>query len=79
MDAENNLLTPKSQKRSVEAEDYQNSREKFVKQHSGHLKSRGSIDDISIALTSPYNRKLTIDDYRASQVLLEELLLLLLF
>ncbi|CAG5113660.1 Oidioi.mRNA.OKI2018_I69.chr2.g7750.t1.cds [Oikopleura dioica] len=67
VDAENNLLTPKSQKRSVEAEDYQNSREKFVKQHSGHLKSRGSIDDISIALTSPQNRKLTIDDYRASQ------------
>ena len=61
-------MTPKSQKRSIEAEDYQNSREKLVKQHSGHLKSRGSIDDISIALSrSPHSRKLTIDDYRASQ------------
>lgn len=68
MDGENNLLTPKSQKRSIEAEDYQNSREKLVKQHSGHLKSRGSIDDISIALSrSPHSRKLTIGDYRASQ------------
>jgi hypothetical protein len=70
VDGENNLLTPKSQKRSIEAEDYQNSREKLVKQHSGHLKSRGSIDDISIALNrSPHGRKLTItfDDYRASQ------------
>lgn len=39
-----------------------------MKQHSGHLKSRGSIDDISIALSrSPHSRKLTIDDYRASQ------------
>lgn len=65
VDEENNG-TKSGQKRSVEAEDLDGHREQLVKRRSDQMKSRGSIDDMSLVLVSPQG-KVTLDDYRESQ------------